>query len=77
MAPGNRLLLPVVSYVAVSYVLYSMKPQSMFDSTGTPRPFGLNSDSGQTPLPFWLLALGVALFVHHVHSGTRYTPLAF
>lgn len=71
----DRLYLPVVTYVAVAYVLYSMKPVSMFDGAGNPRPFGLNSDLGQTPLPWWLLALGVALFVHHIQRHRPYVPI--
>lgn len=71
----SRLYLPVATYAAVAYVLYSMKPMSMFDSAGTPRPFGLNADLGQTPLPWWLLALGIALFVHHLHGDVRYRPI--
>ena len=76
MAGRNQLFLPVVAYAATAYVLYSMKPPSMFDASGAPRPFGLNADIGQTPLPFWLLALGVALVVHHLHSQRAYVPLS-
>ena len=49
MATTSKLYLPVATYVAVAYVLYSMKPQSMFDSAGTPRPFGLKPGSRSNP----------------------------
>lgn len=75
MATRNPLFLPIVAYAAAAYVLFSMKPASMFDSTGAPRPFGLNADTGQTPLPWWLLSLGVGLVVHHLNHRP-YMPLA-
>ena len=73
--PNSPLFLPIVAYAVSAYVLFSTKPQSMFDPAGAPRPFGLNSDIGQTPLTWWMTALGVALVVHHLHSQRAYIPV--
>lgn len=71
----QQLYMPIVTYCAVAYILFSMKPASMFDNAGNARPFGLNSDIGQTPLPWWLLSLMAALVVHHLRTQQRYVPL--
>lgn len=76
MAGRNPLILPVVAYVAFSYVLFSTKPASMFDAAGRPRPFGMNADAGQTPMTWWMASLGAALVVHHLNHQRPYIPLS-
>lgn len=68
-------LLPVLVYAGSAYALFSMKPAEMFAPDGSPKPFGLDRAAGQSPLPWWLAALLLALLAHHFSQRNTAVPL--
>ncbi len=70
----TSVALPIMVYCGTAYALFAMKPAQMFAADGTPKPFGMAVDAGQSPLPWWLCALGVAVLAMHFSQRNTAVP---
>tara|TARA_B000000557_G_C20745891_1_gene430670 strand:+ start:252 stop:482 length:231 start_codon:yes stop_codon:yes gene_type:complete len=55
----NSMTKVLLFYIGVSYLLYKMKPDIMFDKQGKFKPYGVGKE--KTVTPFWLITLLIGL----------------
>lgn len=60
----SNLVYAVGIYLASCYVLYEYKHESMFDSEGNFKTFGLHKN--ETVFPFWLVTTIIGLFSYYM-----------
>ena len=59
---NNDIKMAIIGFAIISFALYSVKPEFMFDRDNSFKQFGLTRD--KTIYPFWLVTTSITLVIY-------------